>query len=134
MRTIPDISMLLYPLDQAIDNFIKIIFDSHDFNIIERKLWSLPVRMGGMGIPIPSEISDMQYANSRSINEMLTSKVRDQKVIYEDVTTSVKHAKFAVKTEKAERNQKLLDEITENLGTSEKGKALEAALEKGASS
>ena len=134
MRTIPDISMLLHPLDQAIDNFIRIIFDNHDFNTTERKLWSLPVRMGGMGVPIPSEISDTQYTNSRKINEMLTSKVREQNVIYEDITKSVNHAKSGVKVEKAERNQKLLNEIIETLGASEKGKALEAALEKGASS
>ena len=134
MRTIPDISMLLHPLDQAIDNFIRIIFDNHDFNTTERKLWSLPVRMGGMGVPIPSEISDTQYTNSRKINEMLTSKVREQNVIYEDITKSVNHAKSGVKEEKAERNQKLLNEIIETLGASEKGKALEAALEKGASS
>ena len=134
MRTIPDIKTLLYPLDEAINGFIKIIFDNHDFNANERKLWSLPVRMGGMGLPIPSEISDEQYANSRLINNMLTSKVSNQQMIYEDVTMSVNQMKSAVASKKAERNQKLLDEIISLLGTSEKGKALEAALEKGASS
>ena len=47
---------------------------------------------------------------------------------------SVSQAKLAVTSKKAEQNQKLLDEIATQLGTSEKGKALEAALEKGASS
>ena len=47
---------------------------------------------------------------------------------------SVNQMKSAVASKKAERNQKLLDEIISLLGTSEKGKALEAALEKGASS
>ena len=84
MRTIPDIKTLLYALDQAVDGFIKVIFENHEFNAIERKLWSLPVRMGGMGLPIPSEISDEQYNNSRLINAMLTSKVRDQETMYED--------------------------------------------------
>ena len=134
MRTIPDIKTLLYPLDQAVDGFIKVIFENHEFNAIERKLWSLPVRMGGMGLPIPSEISDEQYNNSRLINAMLTSKVRDQETMYEDISVSVNQAKSAVTSKKAERDQKLLDEIIATLGTSEKGKALEAALEKGASS
>ena len=90
--------------------------------------------MGGMGLPIPSEISDEQYNNSRLINAMLTSKVRDQQTIYEDITASVNQAKSAVTSKKAEQNQKLLDEIIGTLGTTEKGKALEAALERGASS
>ena len=96
MRTIPDISALLRPLDEAIDTFVKILFNDYDFNSLERKLWSLPVRMGGMGIVIPSKISDEQYANSRAINEVLTSKVCDQQVIYEDIDSDVK--KEEVKT------------------------------------
>ena len=64
MRTIPNISELLKRLDRAIDELIKIIFDNYDFNINERKLWSLPVRMGGLGLFIPSEISDEQYRYS----------------------------------------------------------------------
>ena len=40
MRTIPDIRTLLYPLDEAVDGLIKVIFDNHDFNRTERKLWS----------------------------------------------------------------------------------------------
>ena len=35
MRTIPNISELLKPLDRAIDELIKIIFDNYDFNIHE---------------------------------------------------------------------------------------------------
>ena len=84
--------------------------------------------MGGTGLPNPSEISDEQYNNSRLINAMLTSKVRDQQTIYDDITASVNQAKSAVTSKKAEQNQKLLDEIIARVGTSEKGKALEAAL------
>ena len=78
MRTIPNISELLKPLDRAIDELIKVIFDNYDFSIPERKLWSLPIRMGGLGLSIPSEICDEQYSNSRLINEKLTSKVINQ--------------------------------------------------------
>ena len=68
-----------------------------------------------MGFPIPSEISDEQYNNSRLINAMLTSKVRDQETIYEDISVSVNQAKSAVTSKKAERDQKLLDEIIATL-------------------
>ena len=60
MRTIPDFSTLPYPLDGAINEFIKVLLDGYDFSTLERKLWSLPVRLGGMGISIPSQISDEQ--------------------------------------------------------------------------
>ena len=65
---------------------------------------------------------------------MLTSEVHDQQTIYEDITASVNQAESAVMSKKAEQNQKLLDEIIGTLVTTEKGKALEAALERGASS
>ena len=134
MRTIPGISNLLLPLDKAIDCFIKTIFDDHEFSSTERKLWSLPVRMGGMGIPIPSEIADEQYRNSRTINAKLTTKVCDQQRQYEDIEIDVKKAKSEVKVKKNERYDRVLWEITENCESTDKAKALEAAQEKGASS
>ena len=134
MRTIPNISELLKPLDRAIDELIKIIFDNYDFNIHERKLWSLPVRMGGLGIFIPSEISDEQYSNSRLINEKLTSKVINQERIYEDIESEVRTAKGNVKTSKNDRYKKILDEVSNQMQDDGKAKALEASQEKGASS
>ena len=89
MRTIPDISSLLRPLDEAVDDFIKVLFNDYDFNTSERKLWSLPVRMGGMGLMIPSQIADDQYSNSRKINEELTTKVREQQTVFEDIEPTV---------------------------------------------
>ena len=133
MRTIPDISRLLRPLDVAIDAFIKVLFNDYDFSSLERRLWSLPVRMGGMGILIPSEISDKQYANSRIINETLTSKVFNQQTIYEDINIHVKKAKEKVKMTKNKTYERLLEEITLEIGSGPKAKALEAAQEKGAS-
>ena len=134
MRTIPRISALLHRLDHAVDQFMKVLFDNYDFNIVERKLWSLPVRMGGMGISIPSQISDEQYENSRMINEKLTSKVLGQHKIYEDINTEVNKAKSTIKAKKNERHQALLEEITSQMVNDEKLKALEASQEKGASS
>ena len=134
MRTIPDISELLYPLNEAIDNFIRILFNNYEFNTIERQLWSLPVRMGGMGLTIPSEISQDQYLNSRAINEELINKVYNQQNIYEDIDLSVRKAKGEIKKKKTIKDQELLTKLTEELREWEKSKALEASLEKGASS
>ena len=134
MRTIPDISCLLKPLDEAVDDFIKVLFNNYDFNTSERKLWSLPVRMGGLGLMIPSKIADDQYSNSRIINEKLTTKVREQQTIFEDIEPSVRKAKAEVKKKKDLKNHELLAEITNELGSSEKAKVLEAIQEKGAAS
>ena len=134
MRTIPDISSLLQPLDDAVDDFIKVLFNNYDFNTTERNLWSLPVRMGGMGLMIPSKIADAQYSNSRKINEQLTAKVRNQQTIFEDIEPGVRKAKAEVKKLKETRNNELPAEITAEMGSSEKAIALEAIQEKGASS
>ena len=102
MRTIPNISTLLRHLDQAIDNFLKVLFDNHEFSNVERNLWSLPVRLGGLGVPIPSQVSDQQYEHSRLINEKLTSKVIGQQKIYEDINMEVNKVKSTIKAKREE--------------------------------
>ena len=134
MRTIPDISSLLKPLDDAVDDFIKVLFNNFDFNTVEGNFWSLPLRMGGMGLLIPSKIADDQYSNSQKINEKLTAKVQEQQTLFEDIEPDVKKAKAEVKKLKDLKNNQLLSEITTELGSTEKGKVLEAIQEKGASS
>ena len=72
MRTITNISQHLKPLDKAIDeHLMKTLFRNHNINEFERSLFSLPVKMGGLGKIIPSEISDMQYKNSTYIYSSL---------------------------------------------------------------
>ena len=134
MRTIPDINSLLRSLDEAVDDFIKVLFNDYDFNASERKFWLLPVRMRGMGLMISSKIADDQYSNSRKINEELTIKVREQQTIFEDIEPSVRKAKAEVKKQKDLKNNEVLAEITNELGSSEKAKVLEAIQEKGAAS
>ena len=73
MRTVPNISTLLHSLDQTLDDFLKVLFNNHEFRNVERNLWLLPVRMGGLGISIPSKVSDEQYEHSQMIK--LTLKV-----------------------------------------------------------
>ena len=60
MRTIPNISGKLKVLDKAIDNFITFLLNKHSCSRTERILVSLPVKLGGLGIIIPSELSDIQ--------------------------------------------------------------------------
>ena len=55
IRTVPDIHEHLEKLDQAVDtNFT----DGHFCNEMERKLLSLPVKYGGVGIVIFCDIAE----------------------------------------------------------------------------
>ena len=64
MRTIPDICHLLKPIDDIIlTKFIPAIMDGIKINQIARKLLSLPVKYGGVAIPIFAKISDDEYKN-----------------------------------------------------------------------
>jgi hypothetical protein len=75
MQTIPDIAHLLKPLDEAIDNFIRVLFQGYLLNPDERSLLSLPARLRGMAIIISSEISQNEYENSRNITNDTIIKV-----------------------------------------------------------
>ena len=74
MRTVPNISMLLQPLNEAINNFIHVLFQGHRFAPNERLLLSLPPRFGGMGILIPSDLSDQEYQNSTALVERMSTE------------------------------------------------------------
>ena len=70
---IPDICGHLQKLDQYVEKvFIPALIDGHIPNNVERKLLSLPVKLGGMGIVIFVDIFKKEYQNSRSITESLT--------------------------------------------------------------
>ena len=79
IRTIPNVKEILKPLDDVIDNkFIPAITEGHSCSKMERELFALPVRLGGMGISIFSELSVKEYANSRAATQELRLKIQHQ--------------------------------------------------------
>jgi len=83
MRTIPGIGHLFGELDELIDTkLIPAFIHGRQVNKMERKLLSLPCKYGGLGIPICSELSDQEYANSREITQNLRKNIVDQEVSY----------------------------------------------------
>ena len=73
MRTIPDISSLLLPIENKIRNrFIPAITGGRMCKEEEQKLLSLPTRYGGLAIPIFHEQTEVEYNNSRRITTELT--------------------------------------------------------------
>ena len=65
MRTIQDIDEYLKPLDDVIsNNFLPTLLDSIVTDK-ERSLFQLPVRLGGLGTPILSEIARENFESSK---------------------------------------------------------------------
>ena len=77
MRTIPDISELLKPLEDAIRHkLIPALTEGRSLSDDERALISLPVRLGGLGIINPTQISDEEFQNSTKMTDILTSAIK----------------------------------------------------------
>ncbi|MCH2405735.1 MAG: hypothetical protein MK200_06040, partial [Nitrosopumilus sp.] len=133
MRTIPDISAGFKRLDDVITNkLIKNIFN-RECTEIERKLFALPVRLGGLGMNVLSEMCEIQYKNSVAVTESLVENVVNQQEILEIDEAKIKSVKNAIKVEKVRRNLDQLANIKVSLNA-EKNKLLEAISEAGASS
>ena len=77
MRTIPDLSDHLQPLEDAIRNcFIKTLFNGYICSDSERILFSLPAKFGGLCIFAPTERSRIEYENSRHITAEMIENVK----------------------------------------------------------
>ena len=83
MRTIPDISHLLKPIDDIIlTKLILAITDGIKINRIERKLLSLPAKYSGLAILIFAGISDDKYKNSLNVTKHLRKNIIQQQHEY----------------------------------------------------
>ena len=70
--TIRAIHKHLEKLDQAVDTkFIPTLADGHFCNEMERKLLSLPVKYGGIGVVMFCDIAENEYNNSRAVTASL---------------------------------------------------------------
>ena len=119
MRTIPDISNQLKQLDDIISTeFIPAVSGGITCSDLERKLISLPPKLGGLGLPLFSEISDIEYANSVMLTENLRTKIINQERKY-NVDENTKKIKEKIKSSKRSRNQLLLDDIRSKLNNNQ---------------
>ena len=133
IRTIPNIADKLKTLDDKVQNdFIPAITEGHRCNHAERSLLSLPVRLGGMGIPIFAEICQIEFNNSVRATKQLTHNINRQIQEYEIDRVIEKEVEQAIKKERKERQEKLLVEIRSSM-TKEELRANDNAQQKGAS-
>ena len=103
MRTVPNISPLLKPLDDEIDIFIKTLLNDHQFSKEERLLYSLPPKFGGLGIIVPSKISDQEHQNSRAITNNMVTRVIIKDQILSDDQNHTNQVKNKIKNEKKKK-------------------------------
>ena len=130
MRTVPDISNEFELLDSAIDVFIETLLRGYRFSAEERELFALPVKMGGLGIIIPSKLCEIQYSNSRTVTEELIEHVTEQNANGLIDAERTKKVISKIKSEKLARHQSILESLSLPDG---KKKVLEAVNEVGAS-
>ena len=110
LRTIPDLQNILISLDEIIDNeFIPAITEGHHCSSDERVLLSLPVKMGGLGIPIFTELCDQEYASSRCSTEQLVDNLVHQRPEMIIDAQKQKESDAKIKKEKADRIKTTLD-------------------------
>ena len=119
MRTIPNIAHLLKKVDDIIlTEFIPSITNGIIINELEQHLLSLPTKYGGLGIPIFSKTSQIEYENSLLITEHLRNNIVDQNIQYESDPNIMKK-KNQIKAAKANRNHELLQNLKAKMSPSQ---------------
>ena len=133
MRTIPDISEILRPVDEVINTkFIPAITERAAISERDRNLLALPVKLGGLGIPIFSESCIIEYKNSRGASENLTSKIVSQDEDYIADKKKERATAGSQKTKKVELNKKKLEHLRSTM-TKQQIRGNDLAQMKGAS-
>ena len=134
MRTIPNLQEVLKPLDNIINNsFIPAITEGHVLSADDRKLFALPVRFGGMGIPIFTEICQQEYENSLKATQLLRPKIVAQEQFYVPNRQAEHEIDSEIKKRREENNKLILEELRSKM-SAEKLRGNDVAQMKGASS
>ncbi len=135
MRTIPNINNLLQPLEDAIRlRLIPAITGKSAINDLERDLFSLPTRLGGLNIPNPMKISPKEYDASVKVTAALVEAINQQTGLFDhpmivdqtNSTSEVRKEKRKTQLAESERLRPLLSQ--------EHQKLMDMASEKGSSS
>ena len=134
IRTMPNIKQHLTRLDAVVDNvFIPVITDGHLCTTDERRLLSLPVKKGGLAIPIFSTMADFKFANSRAATEQLVEIIYNQDGTAPVDTEQLETTRGRIAIAKEEQSSSLLQQLRENM-SSEQLRANDLAAMKGDSS
>ena len=132
LRTLPDITDLLAPLEHAISEVLIPAITDHRVTTEERNLLALPVRIGGLGLANPSESSSLEYEASVTVTEPLVQRIVAQDHQPPDAA-DMQSAKSQAGAKKNE-DLKGCEEVVKSSLSPRSLRAAEVASEKGASS
>ena len=134
LRTNPNISDLLSPLEFAIRQQFLPTLIPHPPNDLERELFSLPVSLGGLGICDPCSVSSSDYDFSHELSRPLVDLILRQ---HDSLPHDVIDSQFLIfKKLSQARQQGQVDAAQSVLARSSSvlRKAIECCQDKGASS
>ena len=131
-RTIPNTKSFFIPLEEVIRDHLIPAIVGRNVSDIERRILSLPVRMGGLGIQNPVETADTEFHNSSVMTKNLSSLIQNQEqdlVNYD--REQLKKDIQKIKMEKEEMFRDQLNEIKTVVDIKLR-RSIELACEKGA--
>ena len=83
LRPIPNKADFSAPLEACIrSKFLPIIVANHTFTDIERDIYSLPTRFGGLAVLNPVEMCPLEYSLSRRATKPLTKAILNQQLTF----------------------------------------------------
>jgi len=91
LRTIPDVSDLLEPLEATITGEFIPAITGRSVGELESKLFSLPVRLGGLDLPSPSEVAGFEFNASESDMFALSTQIIQQRCNFDPLHTKDWH-------------------------------------------
>ena len=102
MRTIPDITDFLQPLEDVIhQSFIPALFGHPPCSSIERDLYALPVRLGGLGLMNPCSAASSAFHDSEKLTAPLVALIAAQCMTQTVDRDHVCHLKQSIRKKKS---------------------------------
>ena len=133
MRTTPDITHGLKTVEEAIRHKFIPSITGRQCNDVERKLYSLPARYGGLGIINPQEIADMEYGYSIAATQQIVKSMLKQNNSLLLDSEDISSIKKEITSQKNSFHQQTQELVIQQL-PSNNAKLVELACEKGSSS
>ena len=101
IRTIPNISDLLQPLEDAISQcFLPTLMGKAALSELERVLFALPTNCGGLSIPKPTDTASIEFESSCKITAPIVDTIVQQIDIHPNIKDAQHRAKAKAKSEK----------------------------------
>ena len=132
IRTIPGFETEMQQIYNVIDTkLLPALLDHHSLSRQERELLSVPTRLGGLGIPIFSNICVEENVNSKTISQYLSSNI----VLHTPAPgrgDCIQDQRRKIANQRKARYKSLLDNLRSSIGE-EQLRANDLAQQKGSS-